>query len=144
LHILNMQTGGTIAHRLGVLPLIVDGRLVELEVALFDEGLAPDDPPGAAPRHRQIVIGLDTEALGRVEIRARLAGSRMDVAVSTPTSAATQVLSLHGARLAQALEGLGFQVDGLTYATQAAAAPGEPLRRTVEHIVNPGSVSRWV
>lgn len=144
LHVFNVQTGGTVAHRLGVLPLVVDGRLVELEVALFDEGPADEGLAAAPPRHRQIVIRLDTASLGPLEIRARIAGSRMDLALSTPTSEATQALALHGAALTGALQGLGFELDGLAYGTHAQPVPGGPLQSTVEHIVNPGSVSRWV
>jgi hypothetical protein len=144
LHVFNVQTGGTVAHRLGVLPLVVDGRLIELEVALFDEGPADDGAAAAPPRHRQIVIRLDTASLGQVEIRARIAGSRMDLSLSTPTSEATQALSMYGAALTGSLQGLGFELDGLAYGTHAASVPGGPLQCTVEHIVNPGSVSRWV
>lgn len=140
-HLLNVQTGGRIAHRLGVLPLLVDGRLLTFEVALFDE--PPPEAEAAVPRHRQIVIALDTEALGRVEVHARLAGSRMALTLSTSGSEGTLALSLHGAALRAAIESLGFEVDDLRYATHAAPLPGAPLQRTVEHIVNPGSVSRW-
>jgi hypothetical protein len=143
-HILNIQAGGRIAHRLGLLPLVVDGRLLELEVALFDEASDGADDLAAAPRHRQIVIALETAHLGRVEIRASLAGNSMKLTLATPSAESTQALALHAAHLTKALETLGFQVDGQRYDTQAPVSPGGPLRSTIDHIVNPGSVSRWV
>ena len=35
--VMNTQTGGAVAHRVGTLPLIVGGRLVEVDVALFEQ-----------------------------------------------------------------------------------------------------------
>ena len=150
--ILNLQTRGSVAHRLGTLPLLVDGRLVELEVALFDEGHGePDDPANATDasmRHRQIVIALETSSLGRVEVRSRIVGTRMQVSLATTASESTLALSLHSASLNDALQAQGWEVDGLSYLTQQPTqqtpAPGGPLHSVVEHIINPGSVSRLV
>ena len=142
--ILNLQTRGAVAHSLGLLPLLVDGRLVELELALFDEGGSSGDDVAPAPRHRQIVIALDTETLGHVEVRARIAGTRMDLSLATESSAQTLALSMHSGRLSEDLRALGFEVDSLAYLTQPAAATSAPVQCTVEHLITPGSVSRWV
>lgn len=143
--LLNVQTGGAVAHRLGRLPLLVDGRLLELELALFDEpgeggdgGAAP-----AVPRHRQVVIGLDTASLGRVEVRARIAGRHLALTMNTDASERTQALAGHAAALRESLSSLGFEVDAMAYETQAAGAPGAPLQAVVEHLITPGSVRLW-
>ncbi|MFL6566009.1 MAG: hypothetical protein ACJ8G5_13830, partial [Burkholderiales bacterium] len=36
--VMNTQTGGAVSHRVGTLPLILGGRRVEVDVALFDQG----------------------------------------------------------------------------------------------------------
>ena len=143
--ILNGQTGGSVAHRLGRLPLVVDGRLLELDVALFEERRDDDErAPDGPARHRQIVLSLDTASLGRIDVSARLAGTHMQVRLAAPSSEATTRLSLHSARLEQDLRGLGWQLDGLAYETRSAGAVGEPGASVVEHIITPGSVSRLV
>ncbi len=144
--ILNLPTPGAVAHRLGTLALVVDGRLLELDVALFDE--APDpSPDDAAPdpmRHRQIVIALETAALGRVEVRAQMVGTRMQLTLATTSSEQTLALSLHSPHLRQALQALDWQLDSLNYVTQHSEPRSGAVHSVVEHIINPGSVSRIV
>lgn len=140
--ILNLPTPGAVAHRLGTLALVVDGRLLELDVALFDE--APDDAAPDPMRHRQIVIALETAALGRVEVRAQMVGTRMQLTLATTTSEQTLALSLHSQHLRQALQALDWQLDSLNYVTQHSEPRSGAVHSVVEHIINPGSVSRIV
>ncbi len=143
--ILNVQTGGAVAHRVGTLPIFVDGRLVKLDVALFEQ---PSDSAGdrtgdgkPALQHRQVVFAVTTEMLGRVEVRATVAGTHMRVQVGTQAQESTQFMAHHAARLTADLEGLGWQIDELAYQTVVAAAPGVVARTVLEHLIAPGSVS---
>lgn len=142
--VLNAQTGGAVAHRLSSIPLLVNGRLVELDVALFEQ--RHGDTPGGLT-HRQILFSLTTEHLGTVEVKATLAGEHVRVALSTASSDRTLYLSAHAAALREDLQATGWQVDELVYLTQEGeeGAPASAVMRGVaEHIISPGSVSRWV
>lgn len=139
--ILNVQAGGALAHRVGSLPLFVDGRLVELNIALFDQ---PGDERAAnalPARHRRIVFSLTTPALGRVAVEATLADAHMRVQVSAEASDSAQFLAAHAGELTATLEGQGWSVDELAYRTTPPAAPGAVARSVLEHLVAPGSVS---
>ncbi|MFL6570755.1 MAG: hypothetical protein ACJ8G4_03290, partial [Burkholderiales bacterium] len=68
--VLNTQTGGAVSHRVGTLPLILGGRLVEVDVALFEQGGRQSRQ--GEPRLRHLVFLLDTASLGGVEVSARL------------------------------------------------------------------------
>ena len=145
--IVNVQSGGAIAHRVGTLPLVVDGRLVELDVALFDQPENRATPEGgggkSAPalRHRQLVFAVTTERLGRVEVRATTAGTHMRVQINTESSDSSQALARYAARLSSDLETIGWQIDELAYQTTAPAASGMVPRTVLEHLSAPGSVS---
>ncbi len=139
--ILNVQSGGAIAHRVGTLPLLVDGKLVELNIALFEQNDARQGDEAQAHRHRQVVFAVTTEALGRVEVRAAIAGTHIRLAVSTEVRDSAQFLARHAGRLTTDLETLGWQIDELVYETTPVAAPGVVARTLIEHLVAPGSVS---
>jgi hypothetical protein len=139
--ILNVQAGGAVAHRIGTLPIYVDGRLLELDIALFEEGdqAARDDTP--ATRHRGISLAITLPLLGRVELRARIAGSHIRLALITEASDSAQFLAQHAARLATGLEQLGWQVDELAYQVRTEPAASDVVQTVVEHLISPGSVS---
>jgi hypothetical protein len=140
--ILNAQTGGAIAHRIGTLPLLLDGELVELDVALFEQASGGDAKEEQGIKHRELVFALNTEALGRIEIRSRLAGDHMRVEIVTGNSDTTQFMSVHAGRLAADLEATGWHVDELRYETRTTGAQSAVMQSLVEHVISPGSVSR--
>ena len=139
--ILNVQAGGAVAHRVGTLPIFVDGRLVELNIALFEQ--AGERSPGTPQplQHRQVVFAVTTEKLGRVEVQASIAGVHMRIRVSTESRASAQFLATHAGRLAADLETLGWRIDELAYQTTPPAGPGAVAQTVLEHLIAPGSVS---
>ncbi len=141
--ILNVQAGGSVKHRVGTLPLLVDGRLIELDVALFEQPAGNDGRSDEVPplQHRQVVLAVTTEMLGRVEVRAAMAGSHMRVQMSTQAKESAQYLAQHAGRLTAELEEHGWHVDELAYQTTKPAAFGVVAQTVVEHLIAPGSVS---
>jgi len=141
--ILNAQNGGAVAHRVGTLPLLIDGRLVELDVALFEE---PPGEEGQAShiRHRRVLLAMDTATLGRIEASALFAADHIRVTLSTSSSESTGALARHMGPLTAELEHAGWHVDEMKYETRAPVAPGEVMNSVVEHLIGPGSVSRLV
>lgn len=147
--ILNAQTGATVAHRVGTLPLLIDDELVELDVALFDQSQDEDDAPGAL-RHRRVVLSLATGTLGRVEVDAAFTGARVRLRVTAEDSETAAFLSRYARELEAALAALGWYADELRYEVREEPAETRPTHgalsavvgTVVEHIISPGSVSR--
>jgi len=137
--VLNAQGGGAVAHRLGVLALELDGRLVEVELALFEES---EERQKTSLRHRKLVIAFDTETLGRVQARALTAGEHVRVALATESSAATNALLRYGEGLSRALGAAGWQVDELSHETRPRPPISAPVHAAVEHLITPGSIDR--
>jgi hypothetical protein len=137
--VLNAQGGGTVSHRLGVLPLELSGAAIEVEFALFEEGEGREAP---GLRHRKLVLAFDTETLGRVQARAVVAGEHIRVALASESSAATNALLRYGETLARALSGAGWQVDELSHETGTRPQSSAAVSAAVEHIITPGSVNR--
>jgi hypothetical protein len=139
---LNAQTGGAMAHRLGSVPLLVGGRLLEVEVALFEQS-ARGARPGDA-RHRRVVFVLETEHLGRVEVAAQLADSRVRIRVETQRTESTQFLARHADELKSALTGLGWSVDEIVYGTLPVDGGSVAVYAVVEHVIAQDSLNRLV
>lgn len=143
--ILNAQTGGAVAHRVATLPLLLNGELVELDVALFaQDGEAQHAPAHPGIRHRALVFALTTPALGAMEIHAQLSNGQVRLHVTADATTTTQYLAEHAEALASGLAGIGWQVDEQRYASRTAGQRSGVLASVVEHLISPGSVSRRV
>jgi len=141
--ILNAQTGGSLGHRVLTLPVLVDGRLVELDIAMFEQTPGRNAREDASPlKHRQLVLSLRTEELGQVDVQVALAGDRARVNVHCERAEAAEFMSLHATHLTADMETLGLSVDELRYAVRENQAANVVLRSVAEHLVSPGSVSR--
>jgi hypothetical protein len=140
--VLNTQTGGAVVHRVGTLPLLVGGRLVEVDVALFEQD-ARQSRQGE-PRARHLVFVLDTPALGGVEVSARLVDSRLRVRFAADRDATVELLAGRGEELSRQLAQLGFTVDEITYETRPGAAQNPAYRAVADYVVAQGSLDRKV
>lgn len=138
--LLNVQTQGSVGHRVGTLPLLLGNRLVEVEVALFEQRRDAEQKPDA--RHRHLVFRLNTETLGQVEISARLAGGRVRVRVAAQDEAATANLASHAEALRAALAESGWTVDEVAYETHAPTDASGVVHAVVEHVVRQDSLNR--
>ena len=142
--VLNAQTGGSVAHRVATLPLLLDGELVELDVAMFAQGGDAQREQAEGIRHRELVFALTTPALGHIEIRALLANGHLRLRIAADSSTTTQLLAEHAEDLGAGLQRLGWQTDEQRYETRVAGETSGVLASVVEHLISPGSVSRLV
>ena len=140
--LLNAQTGGAVAHRLGTLQLLLDNRLIEVDVALFEQRRDAEQKPAA--KHRQLVFSLKTEALGRLEIVARLVGERLRVQIVAENGDKTAFLADHGEHLRDSLQSLGLTIDEVMYETRAPMTQNGAVRSVVEHVISQDSLNRLV
>jgi Flagellar hook-length control protein FliK len=143
--ILNAQTGGAVTHRVATLPLLLDGELVELDVALFAQNEdAQREPKADGIRHRELVFALTTEALGHIEVRALLANGHLRLRIAADSGAVSERLAEHAPTLEAGLQRIGWQVDEQRYESRVRGTAGGVIASVVDHLISPGSVSRLV
>lgn len=140
--VLNAQTGGSVVHRLGTLPLLLGGRLVEVDVALFEQRREAAQQP--AVQHRQLVFTLQTEHLGRVEVVARVVGERVRVSIVTENEANTTLAAAHAGALKASLVEAGWITDELSYETRTVNAQTGAVTSVVEHVISLDSMNRLI
>lgn len=140
--LLNGQSEGSVAHRTSTFPLWFGERLIEVSIALFNQR---QQVMGQGElRHRRIVLALDTEQLGHVELVANLAKDNLSLEVRAQDDEATETLADHLPALRSQLTALGWTVDGISYATVAPGERGEVVRSVVEHFVTQDSVNQLI
>lgn len=136
--LLNVQTGGSVGHRVNTVPLLVNGRLVELDIAVFEQRQGRHDKEET--RHRQLAFSLCSEHLGNVEARLTVTGTHMKVTFGTEREASAEWLSAHAPELMRQLKDDGWHVDALNYEARPAQAGGV-ARTVLQHVVTQDSVS---
>lgn len=134
--LLSVSDGGALTYRYATLPLIVAGRLVELDMALFQQ------PPPAAVSPRRLVASLNTGHLGTVRIVAKSLGSSLSVALASTSEPGVAILTTASGPLRERLRGLGWQVDSIRceFATDIVSAG----REIIDHVLSTGSLDRTI
>jgi hypothetical protein len=127
--ILNGQQPGALAHRLMSLPLAIDGRLVELQLALFDDAEQAALMPEL--RQRTVRITLDLDRLGRVELLARVVNRHLSVEICVASEDGAAMLGEHDLQLSCLLTSMAWTLDGASYKFAAASPGGNALVRNV-------------
>lgn len=140
LWLLNAQTDGAVAHRMGTIPLLVAGRLVEVEIALFEE--RPNRGTKSELQHRQLVFSLRSDTFGPMEIAARMAGDRVRLRVATEDETKTGMLAAHMQHLKDLLAEQGWVVDEIAYATQRPDGSSAGARAVIDHVISADSLNR--
>ena len=136
LRLLNLQDEGSVAWRYGTLPILVGGRLVELDLVMFRER----QPGTARSGLRRLVMTLETTHFGRVRVEARALDERILVKLQASTAAAVETMSAYGADVRAAIERLGWQVDEVAY--EVETDPARAAQAVIDHVLAAGSVDR--
>jgi hypothetical protein len=140
--ILNAQTGGVVAHRSGLLPLLVGGRLVEVSFALFEQQRPANQAQGL--QHRQVLFSLNTQQMGRVDVLARITGGHVRVQITTDSEERTSQTARYADLLKGSLSESGWNVDEVAYGVRAENPHNAVVRSVIEHVVSLDSLNRLV
>lgn len=140
--LLNVQTEGSVAHRSGTIPLLLGNRLIEVDVALFEQRREPEQKTDA--RHRHLVFRLNTEHLGQVEISARLVGDRVRVRITADEETGTENLAHHTEALRSALNAAGWSIDEIVHETRTKGGHNSVAHAVVEHVITQGSLNHLI
>ena len=138
--LLNAQNEGAVGHRFMTVPLWLGDRLVELNLAFFSS--MKEDSKRDGIRYRRILLSLDLDTLGHVDIEIVAANQRLRIAFETQREAATQLLASRLGDLKADLSEFGWDLDELSYATREPSALDLPSQAVISHHVRQDSLSR--
>jgi hypothetical protein len=132
--LLNSHDGGAVAYRYGSLPVLVSGQLMELELVLFQQR-----QPQAGETHlRRLVMTLDTETLGPLQIEARALNDRLMIRFTGQSAEAAAQLAPYGRDVEELAARLGWTVDGVEY--EYTHGPARAASQIIRHVLAAGTV----
>lgn len=137
----NVQAGGSVAHRVNTIPLLVNGRLHELSIAVFEQ--TDNRRELQATRHRQLSFSIQTEQLGQVTAQLIVTGSHMKVTIGSDRAAAAESLSGWSQDLLSQLKEDGWVVDEMLYEI-SANEPHSTARAVMQHVIKQESMTRLI
>ena len=134
--LLNLSDGGALSYRYATLPLLVAGKLVELDMALFQQ----KSSASAVGSPQRLVMSLNTRHLGTVRIVAQSLHASLSIALTSTSESGVAVLTAALGPMRERLKALGWQVDGVRceLATEVSSAG----RAIIDHVLTTGSLDR--
>jgi len=133
LRLLNIDTESTIAHSFDVLAMIVNDRLMEFDVAFFDQANAQQ----GATLSKQVVFELET-LMGKVGIVAKLVNNRLSVTFNTDRQLFLDVLQQQQEPLSHSLSDAGWILEHMHY--EQSAQRVSAIESIVNHVLTQGSM----
>lgn len=133
--LLNIDTQGAIAHTFDVLSLIVNDRLMEFDIAFFDQAHVRD----GATSSKQLVFELDTSS-GKVGVVAKLVNNRLSLAFNTEQAALLDALQQQKEAFADTLAQAGWVLEHAHYAVEANQT--SPMGAVIDYVLAQGSIER--
>lgn len=133
--IFNSSNGSHAKHRLQTLPVIIDGRLVEFDVAFFDQTLS--EKSEAVLKSRSLKFALNTE-LGLLNIEARIINDRLSINFSSKNDFLISKVEEYQFSLNDNLIDAGWQVENVHY--QVADVVDTAAYEVVKHVLQQDSL----
>jgi hypothetical protein len=133
--LLNTQNQGSVGYRYGVLPLLVAGQLVELDLVCFQ---APSQ--STENGLRRLTLSFNSTALGRVEVTAQALETRLVLNIRTTAVVSNEALADHADEVRELATRLGWNIESLSYGhdTQLPRA----ATQLVQHVLSSDTLSR--
>jgi hypothetical protein len=134
--LLNLSDGGALTYRYATLPLLVAGKLVELDMALFQQ----KSSASTMGSPQRLVMSLNTNHLGTVRIIAQSLRSNLSIGLTSTSPVGVTALTAALGSMREQLGALGWQVDGVR--VELAADVSSAGREIIDHVLTTGSLDR--
>jgi hypothetical protein len=138
--LLSLTDGGALSYRYATLPLLVAGKLVELDMALFQQKTSASAAGSPQPQPQRLVMSLNTSRLGTVRIVAQSLRSNLNITLASTSERGVAVLTAAQDSMRERLKALGWQVDGLR--CQLGTDGPSAGREIIDHVLTTGSLDR--
>jgi len=120
--------------RYGMLPVLINGELVELELVMFKHR----QKEGDAEPIKRLMMSIHTEAMGTVSISAEALNSRLLVNISASSVEHAETLGAYSQDVKALAERFGWAVESVAYEVKPQSVT--LARRVIEHSIRQGVI----
>lgn len=138
-HLLNAQIDGAVQHRVATLPVWLGEQLVEVNIAIFEQGR--HQIQAADIKFKKIVFSLELEFLGAVDIEMILNKKNIRLHISSGSYQSSQILLSHEYHLKKDLLDYNWMLDEIDYSTKSVDGEGNVIGAIVEHYASQDRLS---
>lgn len=139
--ILNSQSDGSVAHWYTTIPIWVNGRIVELNMALFNQNDAFSSGSNNT-KYRKIVFSLETDYLGSIQLSVVCANKNLKLEVVADNEYAADYLSRYMKDLKVVLNSEGWIIDEISYGVSDTTLRDGVVKTVVEHHISRDSLNQ--
>lgn len=127
---MNIKTGAAYQHRFQTLPIVINDKLVEFNLALFDQSADSVDENGVRSRH--LKFSLQTQ-FGVIGLDAHILNHHVHLQLVTDSEWLAKEFELHHAHLSSALDEAGWRLDSAKY--ESGLSLVNPAAAVVDHVL---------
>lgn len=128
----NAESGSSLTHRINTIPLLINGRLVELNMALFDERREQrKNMDEGVPRYQSIVLSMNLPSIGRLEMRVGVSGKALKVDIRAENERVAETFSSYSSLLRESLAERAWTISDLHY--RHGCSEADPAGESVLH-----------
>jgi hypothetical protein len=128
--LLNIQNGGSVRYRYGVLPVLLGNQLVELDLAHFQE---QREETASTAGMRRMVMTFTTRSLGRIEVTAQSIADHLNITIRSDSALSNEALQTHAAEVGDLVARLGWRVGQVSY--EADSGVQTAASHVVDHVL---------
>ena len=133
--IFNASNGSNAQHRFQTLPIIIDGKLIEFDVAFFDQ--TTQDSTSLVLKSRRLNFSLKTE-FGFLNLEARVVNNRLNIGFSSENNYLLSQIEQHESSLDESLTDSGWLVENIKY--EKVEEGNSPAYDIVKHVLQQNSL----
>lgn len=132
--IFNVSNGSHAQHRFQTLPIIIDGKLIEFDVAFFDQAALGGE--NLVLKSKRLKFSLNTE-FGVLNLEAKVVNDRLNVSFSSKNDYFLSEIEDHDSELSLNLTDAGWLVDDIKYSKEEVDTPAYDI---VNHVIQQNSL----
>ena len=133
--IFNASNGSHAQHRFQTLPIIIDGKLIEFDVAFFDQ--TTQDSTSLVLKSRRLNFSLKTE-FGFLNLEARVVNNRLNISFSSVNDYLLSQIEEHESDLNVNLTDSGWFIENIKY--EKVDEENSPAYNIVKHVLQQNSL----
>ncbi len=138
--LLNSQIDGAVQHRVVTLPLWLADRLVEVNIAIYEQNKRHQHAEDI--KFRKIIFSLQLENLGQVDIEMILQNKSARLHITSESRDSTEYLLEYATDLNRDLKHHEWSLDEVAYSTKTSDEQGNVLNSIIQHYVAQDSLSQ--